>query len=65
MTAKELGINPAGRYSRKETARLMGISLMTLQRRVWAGFILPRRHKCNNRPYFTGAEIVRCLNEAW
>lgn len=63
MTAKDLGINPTGRYTRKQTADLLGISLGTLNRRVNAGTIMPRYYKCNNRPFFPGSEIVRVLNE--
>lgn len=62
-TAKDLGINPTGRYTRKQTAQLLGIHLNTLNRRVNAGLIMPRYYKCNNRPFFPGSEIVRVLNE--
>ena len=48
-----------GRYSVNETASLLGISRRTLQRYTEGRIIKCGRWKSNNRPFYTGREILR------
>jgi len=48
-----------GRYSVNETASLLGISRRTLQRYTEGRIIKCGRWKANNRPFYTGREILR------
>ena len=65
MTAKELGVSPTKRYTRKEAAELLGVSVNTLGRRVRDGLIVPGYYRSNRRPFFPGSEIVRALNDIY
>lgn len=59
MTSKKPDIHADGRYSTNETAALLGISRKTLGRYTASGLIKCGRWRTNNRPFYTGREILR------
>lgn len=59
MTQEKPNIKANEKFSATEAARILGISTKTLRRHTQAGFIRCSVLKCNNRPRYTGSEIIR------
>ncbi|MDE6183214.1 MAG: helix-turn-helix domain-containing protein [Rikenellaceae bacterium] len=59
MTATEPKVDKDGRYSTKETAKMLGISRRTLDDHARIGKIKYGRRRSNGRRFYTGMEIVR------
>ena len=59
MNSSQPDVRMDGRYSVNETASLLGISRRTLQRYTEGRIIKCGRWKANNRPFYTGREILR------
>ena len=63
MTSSLPAINPDGRYTMCDTARIFQVNNSTLWRWVKAGKIAVAGHfKVNGRPYINGREIIRVFN---
>ena len=52
-------IEPAGRYTIAKTCELLGIERTTLYRHTKRGNIRVHFRKCNNRPFYTGLDILK------
>ena len=59
MTETKPNIDPAGRYTIAKTCELLGIDRSTLHRHTKKGNIKVHFRKCNNRPYYTGLDILK------
>ena len=59
MVTSEPQVNPTDRYSRKETAKLLGIGLTTLDTWTKNGVIKFGIRRANGRKFWTGAEIIK------
>ena len=59
MVNLQPNVEPAGRYTITETAKLLGIHRATLNRATNAMFIRCGYRKDNHRRYYTGLEIVK------
>ncbi len=55
-------VNPAGRYSIKQTTVLLGIARSTLREWDKKGYIKSNFHKAGLRRFYTGTEIIKCWN---
>lgn len=56
-------LNPTSRYTLTQTAEYLGVSYRTVQRYVADGRIKAKYKKINNRPFISGMEIIKALNE--
>ena len=52
-------IRKAAYYTASEAATILGISRMTLRRRMTAGDITPSVDRRNGRIYYRGTELIR------
>lgn len=59
MTETKPNIDPAGRYTIAKTCELLGIDRSTLHRHTKKGNIKVHFRKCNNRPFYTGMDILK------
>lgn len=59
MTETKPNIDPAGRYTIAKTCKLLGIDRSTLHRHTKKGNIKVHFRKCNNRPFYTGLDILK------
>lgn len=59
MTETKPNIDPAGRYTIAKTCELLGIDRSTLHRHTKKGNIKVHFRKCNNRPFYTGLDILK------
>lgn len=59
MTETKPNIDPAGRYTIANTCELLGIDRSTLHRHTKKGNIKVHFRKCNNRPFYTGMDILK------
>lgn len=59
MTETKPNIDPAGRYTIAKTCELLGIDRSTLHRHTEKGNIKVHFRKCNNRPFYTGLDILK------
>lgn len=59
MTSDKPKVNPAGRYSVKNTCRLLGIHRNTLLNHTKAGDIKASYRKANHSKFYTGMEITK------
>ena len=59
MTETKPNIDPAGRYTIAKTCELLGIDSSTLHRHTKKGNIKVHFRKCNNRPFYTGLDILK------
>ena len=59
MTETKPNIAPAGRYTIAKTCELLGIDRSTLHRHTKKGNIKVHFRKCNNRPFYTGLDILK------
>ena len=59
MTSEQPRVNPAGRYSVKDTCRLLGIHRNTLLNHTKAGDIKASYRKANRSKFYTGMEITK------
>jgi hypothetical protein len=62
ITMEKPDVNASGRYSIKDTCRLLGIARSTLQAWERRGYIRRSYYRTGLRPFFTGLEILRCWN---
>lgn len=58
MRATKPELDPEGRYSYKETARLLGLHPSTIKRYVSEGKLKAHRWTINNAPYILGEDIL-------
>lgn len=59
MTETKPNIEPAGRYTIAKTCEILGIDRTTLYRHTKKGNIKVHFRKCNNRPFYTGLDILK------
>lgn len=59
MTETKPNIEPAGRYTIARTCEILGIDRTTLYRHTKKGNIKVHFRKCNNRPFYTGLDILK------
>ena len=59
MTETQPNINPAGRYTIAKTCEILQINRTTLHRHTKKGNIKVHFRKCNNRPFYTGLDILK------
>ena len=59
MTETKPNSDPAGRYTIAKTCELLGIDRRTLHRHTKKGNIKVHFRKCNNRPFYTGLDILK------
>lgn len=59
MNSKKPDVHADGRYSIKEVTEILGISRSTLHRYTEKGVAKCGRRKANNRPFYTGKEVLR------
>lgn len=59
MTETKPNVNPAGRYTIAKTCEILGIDRSTLHRHTKKGNIKVHFRKCNNRPFYTGLDILK------
>lgn len=59
MTETKPNIDPSGRYTIAKTCELLGIDRSTLHRHTKKGNIKVHFRKCNNRPFYTGLDILK------
>ena len=59
MTETKPNIDPAGRYTIAKTCELLGIDRGTPLRHTKKGNIKVHFRKCNNRPFYTGLDILK------
>ena len=62
ITMEKPNVNPAGRYSIKQTHTALGISRSTLQQWEKKGYINSHLHKAGFRRFYTGLDIIKCWN---
>ena len=63
MTNTLTNINPDGRYSMSDTARIYQVDYTTLWRWIKAGKIaVSGRSELSGKPYISGSEIIRAFN---
>lgn len=58
----EQSINPLGRYSVGEAAKLLGIERTTLWRRTKQGDIAYKVHKLTGRKFYRGVDLLKYYN---
>lgn len=59
MVSEVPKVSRQGRYNAKETAKVLGIDPKTLWRHTQLQHIHCEYRKCNGRPVYLGAEIIR------
>jgi len=59
MVSEVPKVSKQGLYNAKETAKALGIDPKTLYNHTLLQHIHCERRKCNGRPVYTGAEIIR------
>lgn len=59
MTETKPNVEPAGRYTIAKTCEILGIDRTTLYRHTKNGNIKVHFRKCNNRPFYTGLDILK------
>ncbi len=59
MTGTKPNINPAGRYTIAMVCEILEIDRTTLYRHTKKGNIKVHVRKCNNRPFYTGLDILK------
>lgn len=62
ITMDKPDVNPAGRYSIKETTKLLGIARSTLSEWDKKGYIKSHFHKAGYRRFYLGLDIIKCWN---
>lgn len=63
MRATKPELDPEGRYSYMETARLLGLHPSTIKRYVSEGKLTAHRWTINNAPYILGEDILNAWEE--
>lgn len=59
MVSEVPKVSKQGKYSAKETAKVLGIDPKTLYTHTKRLYIHCEYRKCNGRPVYTGEEILR------
>jgi predicted transcriptional regulator len=62
MTPIKPTVDPSCRFSIKQTAKVLGVSERTIQRKIKAGDMQAQRRKLDKKRYVTGLEILKAWN---
>ena len=62
ITMTKPDVEPASRYSIRQTMSLLGIARSTLQKWTVLGYIDCHYHRIGYRKFYLGRDILRCWN---
>lgn len=65
MTATQPEVTATGRYSTKDTASLLGVSLRTIQHWIKENKLKAQIRKINGQTFITGTEILKAWNQTY
>ncbi len=65
LVEEEPKVNPASHYSIPKTAKLTGLSVRTIQRKIASKDIKTIIKVIDNKHYITGLEILRIWNKTF
>lgn len=65
LVAEEPQVNVTSHYSIKETAKLLGLSKRTIQRKIQSRDIKTIVKKFDSKQYISGLEILKAWNQTF